>query len=170
MDSEIPTQPPSVKLTWNDVDRIHRNLAAIISAENFAPEFIVAISRGGLVTATHLAYLLSVKNIISISIRRPILKSTVEHSLSFPEYIGQAGDIDLLNGQRVLIVDGAIGTGRTIRKAVSVVSSCNPKEIRVAIMATWADCPGSKNALADCTSRYYLGETYYPWPIFPWEN
>ena len=152
------------------VDEIHKRIFRNIRQDNYQPDVIVAIARGGLVTATHLAYLLSVDQIVSISIRRPGGSEAKDHAISTPILDCDIDITDKVHGRRVLVVDGAIGTGRTLHTCFSALALCMPAEIRVAVMAAWSGCPKGADALASLNCRTYLGAAFFPWPIFPWEN
>lgn len=101
-------------VTWPDLERLVRELAKQVGGEH---DVLLAITRGGLVPAGMLAYLLG---------HRDILVAAV----AFYDDAGQPGDQPaffqfpadpLLRGKRVLIVDEVWDTGTTIEAVVERV-------------------------------------------------
>lgn len=101
-------------VTWDDLERLVKDLAKQVGAEH---DVLLAITRGGLVPAGMLAYLLG---------QRDILVAAV----AFYDDHGQPGDQPaflqfpadpLLRGKRVLIVDEVWDTGTTIEAVVERV-------------------------------------------------
>jgi hypoxanthine phosphoribosyltransferase len=162
-----------VRLTWREVDAIHRELAKKIGQDALAkPDVIVAIARGGLPTATHIAYLCEVPSILVVQISKGY------HEISSTEPRAQVG-VDQLTGsavfsaiygKRVLLIDGAIGSGETLSLAYSLILKSQPAKIGAAVLAGWSGCPKYRNDLTPELAPLLVGKEYFPWPVFPWEE
>jgi uncharacterized protein len=101
-------------VTWDDLEGLVKRLAAMVGRDH---DVLLAITRGGLVPAGMLAYLLG---------QRDILVAAV----AFYDDAGQPGEQPaflqfpadpLLHGKRVLIVDEVWDTGTTIEAVVDRV-------------------------------------------------
>ncbi|MBK7674556.1 MAG: phosphoribosyltransferase [Candidatus Accumulibacter sp.] len=157
-----------VQLTWSDIDRINHHLALSITKDQYRPELIVAIARGGLVCGAHLGYVLSVRHIDVVSIQRTSDDGPCDHTGCTPVLTSTLSSESRIEGKRILVVDGAIGTGRTLRLCINVVQQHRPLEVRAAVGAIWAGCPNAC-ALHTLPVTSYFGGSYHPWPVFPWE-
>jgi uncharacterized protein len=101
-------------VTWPDLERLAKELADRVGREH---DVLLAITRGGLVPAGMLAYLLGMRDILVAAV-------------AFYDDHGQPGDQPaffqfpadpLLRGKRVLIVDEVWDTGTTIEAVVERV-------------------------------------------------
>lgn len=101
-------------VTWPDLERLARELAERVGSEH---DVLLAITRGGLVPAGMLAYLLGMRDILVAAV-------------AYYDDHGQPGDQPaffqfpadpLLRGKRVLIVDEVWDTGTTIEAVVERV-------------------------------------------------
>ncbi len=99
-------------------------LASMVRESGFAPDIIVAISRGGLVLGRLLSDLLNVSDLRTIRIRRyKGVAETEELKIDIPI-------LDRLDGKRVLIVDDVADMGDTLQAAIDHVDKQGAKEIR----------------------------------------
>jgi uncharacterized protein len=101
-------------VTWPDLEQLAKELAEQVGREH---DVLLAITRGGLVPAGMLAYLLGMRDILVAAV-------------AFYDDDGQPGDQPaffqfpadpLLRGKRVLIVDEVWDTGTTIEAVVERV-------------------------------------------------
>ena len=159
----------TIILNCYDVDLIHRNIAENIRKDGYDVEAIVSMTRGGLVSAAHLAYILGVHPIISIQIGRPPTANSLNHTEYIPMLISDSSDLHRITGKNVLLVDGAIGTGKTIHLATDILDKYKPKDIRVAITTAWSGCPELPSESFWANKTIYLGESFVLWPVLPWE-
>ena len=153
--TDAPTfSPISYEQFLADVEALARSLAA----EEWTPDFLIGIGRGGLVPACYLSHRTGI----------PLL--SVDHSA------GEAGFGDELldklaakikAGQRLLIVDDINDSGGTIAylRAAIEAKSGDPTGLRVAVLV---DNVRSK-AKADYRGSAIDRSLDKSWFIFPWE-
>jgi hypoxanthine phosphoribosyltransferase len=91
-------------------------------------DYIVAISRGGLVPAFLIARLTNIRRIDTI-ICQSYTDKRDKHSISYTPK-----DLSHLEGQKVLIVDELVETGETLEFVVNTIASANPSEIKTFVV------------------------------------
>ncbi len=109
--TEVSTDPEREVLSWDGFGDATRDLAAQVVQDGFAPEFVVAIARGGLLLAGSIAYALGVKNCGSINVE---FYTDVHLTLPEPVLLPPMLDGPALAGSRVLLVDDVSDSGRTL--------------------------------------------------------
>ncbi|MFG6476171.1 phosphoribosyltransferase [Microbacterium sp. P06] len=105
-------------LTWDQFGEASRDLAREILADEFVPDVVVAIARGGLLPAGAIAYGLGVKNCGALNVEFYTGIGTV---LDAPEVLRPALDTEYLSGRKVLLVDDVADSGRTLALAVKLL-------------------------------------------------
>ena len=142
-------------LTWDGFGQATRDLARSIVADDFAPEVVVAIARGGLLPAGAIAYGLGVKSCGALNVEFYTGIGTV---LDAPELLPPDLDLGYLPGKRVLLVDDVADSGRTLALAVRMLEEAGADVRSVCIYTK----PGSV-----ATPDYSWRETDL-WINFPW--
>ena len=98
-------------LTWENYGAAARDLAKIVADDNYQPDIILAIARGGLFVAGSLGYALSVKNLYVMNVEYYTgVEERLDVPVALPPYLDS---IDLRNA-RVLIADDVADTGATL--------------------------------------------------------
>ncbi|MDD5340026.1 MAG: phosphoribosyltransferase [Candidatus ainarchaeum sp.] len=143
-----------LRLNWDATIAYCEELAA--KARGYGPDFIVGISRGGLVPARVLSDLLGVNamGILGISFYKAMGKPS-----DFP-VISQDLTMDI-KGKRVLIVDDIADTGRSLAVAKDYVLRKGAKEVKVATIHYKPDSIFKPD--------YFIGSTT-AWVVYPWER
>lgn len=133
-------------------------VARALEADDWTPDFLIGIGRGGLVPAAYLSHRIAI----------PLL--TVDHSS------GEAGFADelldklaakIIGGQRLLIVDDINDSGATIaylRDAICAKSG-EPEGLRVAVLIDNV----RSQARADYWGSRIDRSLDKSWFVFPWE-
>jgi uncharacterized protein len=106
-------------LTWERFGVATRDLATEIAHDDFRPDIVLAIARGGLTVAGALAYALSVKNCFAMNVE---FYTSVDERLDVPVVLPPMLDLLDIRGMRVLIADDVADTGKTlelVRKEIS---------------------------------------------------
>ncbi|MGB9726039.1 MAG: phosphoribosyltransferase [Fervidicoccaceae archaeon] len=149
---------PVKLVTWDDVVRWSKDLAEKIKTDGYTPDVVVAIARGGVVTARLLCDYLGIIDMLSIK---------VEHWIETAAHVENATvkypfEADL-SRKRVLLVDDICDTGKSIEVARDyIIRTSKPLEIRTATMQYIS--PVSKyrpDYFAEEVKEWY-------WYMYPW--
>lgn len=154
--------------TWLEMDSLHRHVATMIRDERFVPDIIVGILRCGMVSAVHLAYLLSVDTIRVLYVRTTpsdeiLVAKTIEPTVELDE------SLNVTEGKKVLVVDVVMASGTTMILSLKVIRRFNPVEVKTAVIVDWPTSP-YKLKLGKRPTIDFIGTTVDKWPEFPWEH
>jgi hypoxanthine phosphoribosyltransferase len=116
-------------MTWEIFGEASRALAQLV-ADDYEPDMILSIARGGLLVGGALGYALSVKNVYTMNVE---FYTGVDERLDVPRILPPAPDFVDLGHARILIADDVADTGHTLR---SVQEFCAGKvgEVRTAVL------------------------------------
>lgn len=144
-------------LTWEGFGVASRELAELVAESGYDPDIILAIARGGLLTAGALGYALSVKNTFTMNVE---FYTGVNERLSVPMILPPVPTLVDLTDSRVLIVDDVADTGHTLKH---VLQFCADRlaETRLAVLY---EKPGS---MVKCD---YVWRHTDKWINFPWSD
>ena len=145
--------------SWNDLDRLVQQLIIQMSREKYKPDFIVGISRGGLVPAIMLSHHFDVPMV-------PLVWSTRDFIKQDEDRIDQIRDLVQKEEKNVLVVDDICDTGKTF---ISFQESL--MEESVAGYAQGVDfCSLHIRYGADFTPEFYVVEIPdESWIVYPYE-
>jgi hypoxanthine phosphoribosyltransferase len=151
------TSPEREILTWELNGVACRELAQQVADDNFVPDIILGIARGGLIPAGSIAYALDCKLMISLNVE---FYTGVGETLSEPVMLPSLLESSGLTDQRVLVVDDVADTGKTLKL---VNDFCEEQgrvaEVRNAVLYTKPHT---------ITSPDYTWRTTDKWIDFPW--
>jgi hypoxanthine phosphoribosyltransferase len=152
------TQPVFDYIAYDDFLAIVRTLAQTVGSDEWQPDFVVGIGRGGLVPAVYMSQILSV----------PML--SIDQSAKVPGFADELL-VKLATmtkaGQRILIIDDINDSGRTIGQVRRLLRAHETVEdhLRFAVMIN--------NAVSQETVDYAVQTidrtTDKRWFVFPWE-
>jgi hypoxanthine phosphoribosyltransferase len=147
IDYEVPT--------WNQIYEMLLCQAQKIKTQNYKPDLIVAIARGGVVPARILSDLLETPNLsfmqiefyinISQTLQEPILTQTLTTNVT---------------GKKILLIDDISDTGKSLKLAKTHLQHQGAIEIKI---ATLYEKPQSVT-----TPDFYEKQTNN-WVVFPWD-
>jgi uncharacterized protein len=143
-------------LTWELFGTASRELAQEI-ADDFLPDMILSIARGGLLIGGTLGYALGVKNVYTMNVE---FYTGVDERLDVPRILPPAPDFVDLGDARILIADDVADTGQTLR---SVQRFCAGKvgQVRTAVLYE------KSHSLVKCD---YVWRRTDRWINFPWSD
>lgn len=155
--SSMPKIPVKV-VSWNDVVDWSTTVAQKVKEDNYAPDIIVAVARGGLVPSRIIADVLGVLDIISLKVEHWV-ETASKNPVAKVKY---PYEVDL-SGKRILVVDDICDTGDSIVLASTYAKErMRSGEVKTATMQVIK--PGSK-VIPD----YYASiVTEWAWYMYPW--
>jgi len=105
-------------MTWESFGVASRELAIQIAESGYEPDIILAIARGGLMSAGALGYALSVKNTYTMNVE---FYTGVNERLAVPMILPPVPSLVDLKDSKVLIVDDVADTGHTLNHVLGVL-------------------------------------------------
>ncbi len=116
-------------MTWEMFGEASRELSQMV-ADDYEPDMILSIARGGLLIGGAMGYALSVKNVYTMNVE---FYTGVDERLEVPRILPPAPDFVDVSHARILIADDVADTGHTLR---SVQLFCEGKvaEVRTAVL------------------------------------
>lgn len=141
--------------TWNQIHNMIIKQSEEILSDNFTPDIIISITRGGWVPARLLSDLLEINNLATIRIefyldiaksrKKPILTQKIQIPIK---------------GKKILLVDDVADTGESLQLAKNHILQKEVEELRIATIY--------KKSQSKTNPDYYV-KTTKKWIIFPWE-
>ncbi len=145
-------------VSWSNIEEWTLKIRDMLVENNFKPEIIIGIARGGLVPARMVSDYLLIKDLLSIKTEHWGLTATMDGKAILAEKLNYN-----LKGKKVLLVDDITDTGESMKVAYEYVKSLNPEEVKTASMLYI----NSSSYVPD-----YYGEKItrdnWAWFIFPW--
>ncbi len=142
-------------MSWDLFHALAKNVAKKIREENYTPNFMVGIARGGWVLSRVLCDYLGIKDLVSLKVEHWGVTATPDGRAMIKYPL----DIDL-TGKDVIVVDDITDTGESMIVAINHIKSLNPRSIRTAALR---NIKKSK-----FTPDYFGDEVTWRWVVFPW--
>ncbi len=145
-------------VSWDEVVEWSRGLAERIMGDDYKPDVIVAVARGGYVPARLLCDFLDVSDLLSVQSQHWVeaAKAAERAILKYPYRVD-------LSGKRVLLVDDIVDTGETLLLARDfILREWRPSEARIAVLQWISSVAKFK------PDYYYLEVRDWTWFQYPW--
>ncbi len=145
-------------VSWNDIERWSEGILNMVVSDNYKPDIIIGISRGGLVPARMMSDYLFIKDLMTVKTEHWGLtasmdgKAVIKYKLNYD-----------ISDKKILIVDDITDTGESIKLTYDYVKSLNPLEVKTSSMLY----VNGSSYVPD----YYgegLSKENWAWFIFPW--
>ena len=145
------------RLSWTSFGEASRRMAQQVVDDDYVPDMILAIARGGLLVAGALGYALGVKNLYTMNVE---YYTGVDQRLEVPMILPPTPDLVDVHDQRVLIADDVADTGHTL---ALVKEFCVGKvaEVRCAVLYE------KPRSVVKCE---YVWRSTDLWIEFPWSD
>ena len=143
------------RMSWADLGVGSRALAEQIVDDDYEPDIILGIARGGLLVAGAVAYALDVKNTFTLNVE---FYTGVDERLDLPIVLPPVPDLVDLHESRVLIADDVADTGKTLLLVKDFLAG-NVGDVRVAVLYA------KPRSEVDCE---YVWQRTDRWIDFPW--
>lgn len=144
-------------LTWELFGEATQELAARVLADDYKPDLILAIARGGLFTAGAIGYALGVKLLHVVNVE---FYTGRDERLQMPVMLPPIPDASMFKGLNVLICDDVADTGATLDTTYEFVSK-HVAEVRSLVIYE-----KSRSTIA-CD---YVWKRTDKWIQFPWDK
>ena len=144
-------------MSWEVFGVASRELAVQVAQSGYEPDIILAIARGGLLSAGALGYALSVKNTYTMNVE---FYTGVNERLAVPMILPPVPSLVDLKDSKVLIVDDVADTGHTL-KLVNDFCHGQVKESRIAVLYE------KPHSIVKCE---YVWKMTDEWINFPWSD
>ncbi|MDO8361850.1 MAG: phosphoribosyltransferase family protein [Actinomycetota bacterium] len=143
-------------MSWEIFGNASRELAQMV-ADDYEPDMILSIARGGLLIGGALGYALSVKNVYTMNVE---FYTGVDERLEVPRILPPAPDFVDASHFKILIADDVADTGHTL---LSVQDFCEGKvaEVRTAVLYE------KSHSQVKCE---YVWKRTDEWINFPWSD
>jgi hypothetical protein len=141
--------------TWNQIHNMLIRQSENILSDSFAPDIIIALTRGGWIPARLLSDLLEVHNLATIrtefylGIAKTRKNPVLTQKLQIP-----------ISGKKILLVDDVADTGESLRLAKKHILQKDVLELKIATIYKKPQCKIEPD---------YYGKTTKKWIIFPWD-
>jgi hypothetical protein len=140
---------------WEELYELVKEIATKIKKDNYQPDMVIALSRGGFVPARLICDFMIIKDLISVKVDHWGITAT-KNGKAHLKYPISAD----LSGKKTLIVDDITDTGESMMIAKEFAEKLNPRETRT---ATIFHIKTSK-FLPDYCGK----EIDWIWVIWPW--
>ena len=144
-----------LRMTWDELGVGSNALAEQVVADGFRPDFILGISRGGLLVAGALAYTLGVKNTFTMSVE---FYTGIDERLEMPMILPPVPSLVDLQSERVLIADDVADTGQTLVLVKEFLEG-KVAEVKIAVLYE------KPRSVVQCE---YVWRRTDRWIDFPW--
>ena len=150
-----PAAPERERMRWGYLGGAADELAAQVLADDYRPDMILGIARGGLLVAGALSYALDVKNAFTMNVE---FYTGVDERLPVPMLLPPVPELVDLHDARMLIADDVADTGQTLA-LVKGFCSGQVGEVRVAVLYE------KPRSIVPCE---YVWRHTELWIDFPW--
>jgi len=99
------------RMTWAELGEGTRSLAEQVAADEWRPDIVLGIARGGLLVGGAIAYALDVKNTFTMNVE---FYTGIDERLEMPMILPPVPDLVDLAEARVLVADDVADTGQTL--------------------------------------------------------
>ncbi len=153
----MPKIPVKI-VSWDEIIKLSMKLSEKMKNDDYIPDVIIAIARGGLVPSRLVADILGVIDILSIKIEHWVetASHTPQAKIKYPYKVN-------LDGKKVAIIDDITDTGDSIELAKKYVTeNFTPSEIKTATLQYI-------KPVAKIVPDYYAEEIIeWAWFMYPW--
>jgi hypoxanthine phosphoribosyltransferase len=142
-------------IEWKEIHKAVNNIVTEIKREEFNPDYVIAIARGGVVPARLICDELMIKNFISIKADHWGITANKDGKA----VLSHGTNVDL-KGKRILLVDDITDTGESMQLCKDYLEDLKPSIVKTAALY---HLTGSK-----FSPDYSGAEEIWTWMVWPW--
>ncbi|MDP2648376.1 MAG: phosphoribosyltransferase family protein [bacterium] len=144
------------KISWKKLEALTKTLARAVRASKYKPDYLVGITRGGLVPLALLAEEFDTRNVATFSAHSYAGEKRDEITIT------STPSADM-RGKRVLLVDEIVDSGETIKHVAALIAKrYHAREVRTAVIVV--------NTKRASFRPDYCATKTEQWVVFPWER
>jgi len=145
-------------VTWNEIEKWVKMIVKKMKEDNFRPEIVIGLARGGLIPARLISDYLQVKDLYAVKTEHWGITASPDGTARITQKLPIS-----VEGKRVLVVDDITDTGQSLSLAVDHINSYKPKELRSATLLHITHSKYVPHYFAEI-----VPEEKWTWFIFPW--
>lgn len=151
-----------VQLSWDQYDDLVRAIVKQVRNDNFEPELIVGIARGGLPLLTTISSCLNVREVGVIFVQKTVTDAQFadKHPSAILYGTGLPYTVACKN---VLLVDDIIRSGQSLNKSLEVLNDLGAASIKVAALY-------KQITVYDFAPYVAVDVKKDDWIVFPWDK
>ena len=164
---------------WSDIERMCFSIVNQMYSDNFRPDYIVGVTRGGLVPATIISNMTDIPaDTLLINFRDNGLQTESNCVMAEESFGYGVGGSNPIKRKKILVIDDINDTGRTFKWLMQDwENNCLPTD------PSWKDIWGNtvkfgvltENESSDFDLVSYYSDTVNKaekdvWLVYPWEN
>ncbi len=144
-------------VSWKEIETWCENINKKM-IDDFTPDIIIGMSRGGLVPARIIADMLVLKELYAIKTEHWGLTATKDGNASLKYGLNVS-----IKGKKVLIVDDITDTGQSMKLAYDYAREQGPAELKTATLLHISHSTFKPDYYSD-----FVDDSQWTWFIFPW--
>ncbi len=141
--------------SWEELHEDIKEIVKKIKIDNYQPDIVIALSRGGFVPARVICDLMIIKDLVSVKVDHWGITAAKDGKAHLRYPISAD-----LSGKKALIVDDITDTGESMKISKEFVKTLNPKEIRTAAIY--------HIKTSKFVPDYYSKQIDWIWVVWPW--
>ena len=141
--------------SWEELHEDIKEIVKKIKIDNYQPDIVIALSRGGFVPARVICDLMIIKDLVSVKVDHWGITAAKDGKAHLRYPINAD-----LSGKKALIVDDITDTGESMKISKEFVKTLNPKEIRTAAIY--------HIKTSKFVPDYYSKQIDWIWVVWPW--
>ncbi len=145
-------------VTWNEIETWVRVIVKKMKDDEYRPQIVIGLARGGLIPARLISDYLQVKDLYTVKTEHWGITASPDGTARITQKLPIS-----VEDKMVLVVDDITDTGQSLSLAVEHIRSFNPKELRSATLLHITHSKYVPNYYADT-----VPEEKWTWFIFPW--
>jgi hypoxanthine phosphoribosyltransferase len=142
--------------TWAQIEQLTQTITQHIKKDNYTPDTIIGISRGGIIPARLLSDKLCNPNLTTLKIEHWGKPGKITQKARITQKINTN-----IKNKKILIVDDLTDTGDTLQKAITHTKTLGATQIKTATL--------HHKTTSNITPDYYGKKlSKWTWIIYPW--
>jgi hypoxanthine phosphoribosyltransferase len=145
-------------VSWQEIEQWAKNIVKKIDSSGYNPDFIIGLSRGGLVPARLISDILQLKDLYSVKTEHWGITASLDGKARLTQPLQVP-----IDGKKVLVVDDITDTGKSLKIAFDHINSLSPSVVKTATLLHITHSSFVPDYYSEIVS-----EKNWTWFIFPW--